>query len=376
MVTFVLLAAALTLAAVAAIALPLVRRDDQSARAPWAALAVAAVLGIGASALYLSLSNWSWSRAAAAENSPQAMVGHLARQLMDNPNDLNGWLMLGRSYTVLNETDLAVRAYERANQLADGKNVDALIGLAEALSVQDQSQLSGRAGKLIESAILLDPHSPKVLFFGAAAALHRGDLPLARQRFVALLALDPPDTVKPVIEQQIAAIDSQLALRSNAGGAASPSGSTGENAPAASAESAAPAAPVADAASGAAASGNSSAAAAQSPSIHIRVALSPKLRLTGQPDAPLFVFVRDPKQPGPPLAVKRLDAHFPQTVDLSAGDAMIPGRAFARGEDVEVVARIARSGGAIAKKGDPFGETGYRIGRDGIVDVMIDRLTP
>ena len=55
---------------------------------------------------------------------------------------------------------------------------------------------------------------------------------------------------------------------------------------------------------------------------------------------------------------------------------MIPGRAIAQGQDVEVVARIARSGGASAQKGDPFGETGYRVGRDGIVDVMIDRLTP
>lgn len=366
MVTFILIAAALTLAAAAAVAVPLLRRDGKSSRAPWTALAVAAVLGIGATSLYLSLSNWSWSRAAAAESSPQAMVGRLARRLMDNPNDLDGWLMLGRSYTVLNETDLAARAYERANQLADGKNADALIGLAEALSVQDESQLSGRAGKLIERALLLDPHSPKALFFGAAAALHRGDLPLARQRFVALLALNPPDTVKPVIEQQIAAIDRQIALGGSAG---SPDASPG-------APSDAQSPPAAAAPAGAAQSGDAGTAPAPGPSIHIRVALSPKLHLSADPATPLFVFVRDPKQPGPPLAVKRLEARFPQTVDLSAADAMIPGRAIAPGEHVDVVARIARSGGAIAKKGDPFGETGYRVGRDGVVDVIIDRLTP
>jgi cytochrome c-type biogenesis protein CcmH len=272
MVTFILIAAALTIAVIAAIAVPLLRGEADSARAPWTALAVVAVLGIGSGALYLSLSNWSWSKAAAAEGSPQAMVGRLARQLMDNPNDLNGWLMLGRSYAALNETALATRAYERANQIAGGKNADALIGLAEALSVEDESQLSGRAGQLIEQALLLVPNSPKALFFGAAAAVHRGDLPLARQRFAALLALDPPDTIKPIIERQIAAIDQQIAA--GAPGAAGPS-------------------------AGAASSGDPTAAAGRSPSIHIRVALSPKLHLSGKSGSPLFVFVRDPKQPGP-----------------------------------------------------------------------------
>ncbi|HXS28831.1 MAG TPA: hypothetical protein VN730_14295 [Steroidobacteraceae bacterium] len=368
MITFIILAAALTIAALVAIAVPLLRRDGGSTRAPWTTLAVAAVLGIGASALYLSLSNWRWSRAAAAADSPQAMVGRLARRVMDNPSDLNGWLMLGRSYTVLNETNLAERAYERANELADGKNADALIGLAEALSVQDESQLSGRAGKLVEQALLLEPHSPKVLFFGAAAALHRGDLPLARQRFTALLALDPPDTVKPIIERQIAAIDKQIAT----GGSAADAGSTAGGAGGVGDPSGASGAPASASSTPAAEQG----AAGQGPAIHIRVALSPKLNLSGGAGAPLFVFVRDPKQPGPPLAVKRLEARFPQRVDLSAADAMIPGRAIARGEDVQVIARIARSGSAIAKKGDPFGETAYRVGRDGAVNVVIDKLTP
>jgi hypothetical protein len=55
---------------------------------------------------------------------------------------------------------------------------------------------------------------------------------------------------------------------------------------------------------------------------------------------------------------------------------MIPGRAIAPGEDVQVVARIARSGAPEARSGDPVGETDYRVGRDGVVDVVIDRLTP
>ncbi len=350
MIAFAILAAALTIAAAAAIAVPLLRSTSADARAPWTALAVIGVLAIGAGSLYVFLSNWSWSKAAAAESASQTMVSTLARRLWHHPDDLNGWMLLGRSYMALDQTPLAVRAYERANQLAGGQNPEALLGLAEALSTQDESQLGGRAGKLIEQALVLEPNSPEALFFGAAAAVHRGDLPLARERFTALLAFNPPDSVKSIIEQQVAAIDERLQ-------------STDASSPAAGSDSAR-----ADAAAGD--HGEPGA------SIRVTVALSPRLHGARAPQAPLFVFVRDPKQPGPPLAVKRLETRFPQTVELTAADAMIAGHGIVRGQDVEVVARIALSGSPIARKGDPFGEAPYRVGRDGVVEVTIDRLTP
>ena len=58
--------------------------------------------------------------------------------------------MLGRSYLVLQEYPLALRAYERADRLSGGRNVEALIGEAEALALSDESELDGRAGRLIE----------------------------------------------------------------------------------------------------------------------------------------------------------------------------------------------------------------------------------
>ncbi len=337
MITFVILAAALTLAAAAAIAVPLLRRNPGMAQAPWTAVGVIALLAVGATSLYVARSNWSWSKAAAAESPSETVVSTLARRVWHHPDDLQGWVMLGRSYMDLQQTPLAVRAYEHANQIAGGRNADVLLGLAEALSVEDESELTGRAGRLIEQALALEPHSAEALFFGAAAAVHRGDLPLARTRLTALLALDPPDSVKPVIEQQIAAIDQRLAD----GG----SGAAGDH-------------------------------AAPSAAVRVNVALSPKLRSAHTQGAPLFVFVRDPKQPGPPLAVKRLETRFPQTVELTSADAMISGHGIVPGQDVEVVARISRSGSPTAQKGDPFGEVAYRVGRDGIVNVVIDRLTP
>jgi cytochrome c-type biogenesis protein CcmH len=210
MVTFIILASLLIVAGVGVVAVPLLKRlPTQLPPAPWAALAAAGVLVIGSAVMYAAISNWSWHSQDAAD-SPQTMVARLARKLERNPEDPDGWLMLGRSYIVLEQYPAALRAYERADRLTGGKNADALVGEAEALTLGDENELNGRAGRLIEQALKIDPNSGKALFFGAAAAVHRGELPLARERFAKLLTMEPPANVKQLIEQQIAAIDQKL----------------------------------------------------------------------------------------------------------------------------------------------------------------------
>ena len=347
MITFVLLAAVLTVAGVAFVAVPLLRKKPvEYSPAPWAALAAAGVLAIGSTVLYVRLTNWSWQTKPAAD-SPQTMVARLARKLERDPQDLNGWLMLGRSYTVLQEYQLATRAYQRADRIAGGKNADALIGEAETLTLADETELDRSAGRLVERALALDPQSAKALFFGAAAALRRGELPLARDRFAKLLSLNPPDNIKPLLRKQIEAIDQRIA------------GGPGED-------------------PGAHPAGRAQVAAAADPAakVRINVMLAPGLAQSATGSSPLFVFVRDPGQPGPPLAVKRLDSHFPQTVELTASDSMMPGRAIAAGQKVQVVARIARSGNPVGASGDPFGESAYMVGHDGLINIIIDRVMP
>src|SRR5437879_5216042 len=153
MLTFVLLAAALTVAGAIAVAIPLLRSGaaaEAAAPAPWAALATTALLVIGSAVLYVTWSNWPWRSSSAPADSPQSMVARLARELERDPQNLEGWLMLGRSYIALQEYPLALRAYERADRLSDGKNADALTGEAETLVLTDESELDGRAGRLIE----------------------------------------------------------------------------------------------------------------------------------------------------------------------------------------------------------------------------------
>jgi cytochrome c-type biogenesis protein CcmH len=352
MVTFLLLAGVLIIAGVAVIAVPLLRRvPTQLAPAPWAALGAAGVLVIGSAVLYATLTNWSW-HAAPADDSPQTMVARLARRLERDPQDLNGWLILGRSYVVLEQFPLALRSFERADRLAGGKSAEALVGEAEALTMSDESELDGRAGRIIEQALALDPNSGKALFFGAAAAVRRGDLALGKERFEKLLSMNPPDAIRPILQQQIDGLTQRMAAAGNGGAGLAASGrasseSTGANA---------------------ANVGNAA--------VRVHIELSPALSKAAPDAAPLFVFVRDPGQPGPPLAAKRLANRFPQTVELTPADSMVPGRVFAAGQKVQVVARIARSGNPMAGSGDPFGEVPYLVGHDGLVNIVIDHVTP
>jgi cytochrome c-type biogenesis protein CcmH len=191
MSVFILFAIVLTIGAVLVVAVPLARRGADTKPAPQAALWAAVVIVLGGAGCYIAWSNWTWAQAPEGDL-PENMVARLSRQLERNPDDLQGWLMLGRSYVVLQQLPLAVRAFERADRLSGGRNVDAMVGLAEALALSDPAELDGRAGKLIEHAIELDPNSGKALFYGAAAALRHGALPLARERFKHLLLLDPP----------------------------------------------------------------------------------------------------------------------------------------------------------------------------------------
>jgi|SRR5579862_8170208 len=224
MLVFIVLAAVLAAICVTAVAVPLLKPvPSRAAAAPWTALIATGVLAMGSAGLYLAWSNWSW-RQSPGIASPEGMVERLVHELNAHPDNLAGWLMLGRSYTQLQEYPLAMRAYERADRIAGGTSADALIGQAEALTLMDGSALTGEAGRLIERALQIDPNSPQALFFGATAALRRGELPLARARFSKLLAFGPPERVKAILEQEIATIDRTLAVQGSrpAAGSADP----------------------------------------------------------------------------------------------------------------------------------------------------------
>ena len=351
MSVFIIVAALMAAIAATVVAVPLMR--DKKSRLVGA---LAALLVAGAAAgLYPLWSNWDWHAPAPAQAiaAPEvaAMMAKLEQHLREDPNDLAGWLMLGRSYTALQRLDDAVSAYDHAHQLA-GNNVEAALGLGESLSLRAGGEVTPPAAQLFEDAIRLEPNNPKALLYGGFAAATRGDRALARSRWQALKDLHPPAQIEQMLDARIAEL-----------GAAPPSGTT-------------PPATVPPSGTNASSAGTSASAegsAAARVTVNIRIAPALKSRL--KPEAPLFVFARDPGSQGPPLAAKRLtSAAIGTQVQLSAADSMMPGRVLVSGRRVSITARVSFSGQPTPATGDLYGELGYDVGHDGALDLVIDRV--
>jgi cytochrome c-type biogenesis protein CcmH len=124
-----------------------------------------------------------------------AMVSRLADRLETNPDDLDGWLRLGRARTVLGERDKAADAYERAAVLQPTdlsiplRAVEALLdGLAvtEALPV--------RAIGILRRIESIQPNEPAVLWYLGLAAAQGLKPEIARGYWTRLRAMLPPDS--------------------------------------------------------------------------------------------------------------------------------------------------------------------------------------
>src|SRR6266478_4718139 len=173
--TFLVIAAVMAAIAAAAVALPLLR-DRQSRRLG----ALLAVMVIGASAgLYPLWSNWNWHAPAQSE-------------------------------------------------AAAGPDVAAM-GLGEAMSLRAGGDITPQAAQLFEDALALAPGNPKALLYAGFAAAVRGDRALARTRWQALKALNPPPQIVQMLDARIAELGPPSGIPA-AGGAADTS-SPGSGAP-------------------------------------------------------------------------------------------------------------------------------------------------
>ncbi len=299
-----------------------------------------------AAGLYAYLSDWDWNAEETATTQGaevDRMLSQLEAKLAANPQDVQGWLLLGRSYAALEKFPRAVEAYQKAYDLSKGENLDAVVGLGEALTLLDPASLGGRAGELFNEALRRAPNHPKALWYGSIAALQRGDLKLGRDRLQALLAQEPPAQLRSILERQIQDLNEQL-------------GEAGEG------DAAQPA----------------TAAVSQTRTIQVAVSIAPAIQAQLKGATPLFILARDPAAPGPPLAVQRRSStEAPLTLELSEADAMMPTRTLAAASRVQVVARLSLSGAPQQRSGDFYGEADYEFGKDtGTLQIVIDRTVP
>ena len=236
----------------------------------------------------------------------------LEQRLQDNPEDINGWKMLGRSYVTMRQADKAVTAFETAMELEDGNVAQTLVDLALAILARDDAQvIDGRAGALIENALALEPNNQPALFYSGTAAASRGDTDMAASRWEVLLGLNPPEEIRGILEQRVAE------WRGVAPAAADAEGTLPADHPPVGESTAAAEEPQADA---------SAPEADPDAVVTARVALSDSALSSITADANVFLIARDPQQPSPPIAVSRTRvSELPAVVSLGDAESMVAG---------------------------------------------------
>lgn len=263
----------------------------------------------------------------AARKQIEGMVDKLAQRLKDKPDDATGWLMLGRSYTVLGRFDEALPAYERSATLQP-TNATALADYADALALKNGGRATPQSEALVARALAAEPTHLKSLALAGTAAFERADYATAVRHWEKMKVGMPPDS--PDVPRLQASLDE---ARRRAGMSAGPP------APTATAASAAPT-PVAVATS-----------------ITGTVMLAPALAAKASPTDTVFVFARNAQGSRMPLAVQRAQVKdLPLTYKLDDSMAMAPTAKLSGAAQVIVGARISKSGNAMPQPGDLSGE--------------------
>ena len=102
-------------------------------------------------------------------------VEELAARLREQPDNLDGWLLLGRSYITLGRHSEAVRAYRQAVGLAPG-DASVQSRLGESMVMATEGFVTPAAREIFEAALGIEPRDLAALYYLALAAAQAGRL--------------------------------------------------------------------------------------------------------------------------------------------------------------------------------------------------------
>lgn len=223
MILFIIFAALIAFTTAAGIALPIFRTRDSDAgiiskRSRFSALLAAGLVPMAAGFVYLmigtpiALDPSALARAAIAGDAavidPSAaiaalppderavmienMVAGLSARLATEPDDLDGWRMLARSYGVLGRQEDAAQAWGKAAELSDGKPED-WRGVALALTEADREKHAAAIVEAFEKILSQRPQDPLALYFLGTHARDTGDNARAHELWTDLRTQVPND---------------------------------------------------------------------------------------------------------------------------------------------------------------------------------------
>ena len=259
--------------------------------------------------------------------------------LKDDPSDVEGWVMLGRTLKGLGRFDESVSAWKRAYELSpDDANL--LVDYAEALALVDVKDYE--PGELIDRALEYDPNNVKGLALGGSIAFTNADYDTAIKRWSLLASLvrDDEDLVS-TLKEGVAEASRRLGNEVSADPDTSPKISK---------------------------SGETSQAL-----ITGRLRLDERIRDLVLPTESVFIFVRAVDGPPMPIAALKVEVKdLPLEFSIGDNESLQQSRKLSEFTSVLVGARVSKSGNAIEATGDLVGEV-KRTSLGSKVDLVIDR---
>jgi cytochrome c-type biogenesis protein CcmH len=312
---FVAIAVTLTLAVLAGVLWPLWRESR--------GLVVGAMLALGLAtfALYRTLGTPAAINApasvapAAAPATLEAAVAELQAELERNPDQPEGWRLLGKSLAALGDYNGSRDAFAKALAMSPD-DADLLVETAQSrLYASPDRKLDAEAIALLQRAMELQPgHQRAAWFFGMSQRQNGQPADAAR-------------TWEPLLAQVDAATAATLRKQIDE----------------ARTEAGMPPLPATEPA----AAGNNA--------ITVKVALDPdfaaRVRLRG--DTSVFVIARVPGGPPMPVAAEKHSLQdLPLTLTLDDNDSPMPTQKLSALKEVELVARLSASGNAMRQEGD------------------------
>ena len=259
------------------------------------------------------------------------MADNLAKKLEAKPDNLQGWVMLGRTYRSLGNYDKAIKAYDRA--LALSADDDLSLERVEVMAMQRQGNFDGEPWQVIRSILQKDPQNFGALLMAGSASYANGKLADALkywQQARAPLTPDNPDV--PGLDNAIGTVQQKLGMPVSQPEVSKPK------------------------------------VAASGLNIAGQVSLPPALKSKVSPGDVVFVYATPTNGERMPLAVvKSTVAQLPLSFTLDDSTAMTPERKLSAAGEVLVKVRVSKSGNAIPQSGDLVGSMGpVKVGVQGL----------
>ncbi|HEY0505220.1 MAG TPA: tetratricopeptide repeat protein [Lysobacter sp.] len=261
-------------------------------------------------------------------------IAKLEAELQRDPNQVEGWRLLGRAYVAEGNAGKAADALGRALKLAPD-DPDLLAETAEMRALAAPQRMFDAEGvAMLKQAIGIQPMHQRARWFLGIAQRQAKQPAEAARTWEPLLAVVDAQAAAP-LRQQIDAARAEAGLPPLPAAAASAQGG-----------------------------------------LKVQVTVAPALAAKVPAGATLFVIARQPGGPPMPVAVEKLPAKdFPREVTLDDGDSPMPTMKLSQLDKVEVLARISASGNAMPQPGD-LEATARASDKSGAVELVIDQVRP